>query len=356
MNKNLDILGLMSGSSLDGVDIAFCSFTTDKNKFRYSINKATTYNYPEEWLKALSNAPNLRGDQLIELDRNYGHYLGSLINKFILDTGIKVEYVASHGHTIFHQPSRKFTFQMGHGASIAAETGLNVISDFRSIDVGLGGQGAPLVPIGDQLLFHEFAFCLNMGGFSNISYEMDGKLIAYDICPVNTVLNMLSGFLGMPYDRNGEIAASGKIDESLLAGLNKLRFYHATPPKSLSKEWLNNYFIPLLELHPISVPDKLRTVCEHIAVQMAFSLAKLPQGKILVTGGGAFNKFLMELIATKMPHELYIPEPELVNHKEAMIFAFLGYLRLRNQYNCLSSVTGSRINNIGGAVYMGKYQ
>lgn len=355
MKDSLDILGLMSGSSLDGVDIAHCSFWIENEQYGYRINHAKTYPYPSDWIKALANAPNLMGDQLIELDRKYGHYLGSLINQFIEETGAYAEFVASHGHTIFHQPSKKFTFQMGHGASIAVESGLTVICDLRSTDVGLGGQGAPLVPIGDKLLFPEYEFCLNMGGFSNISYEVNGETIAYDICPVNTVLNMLSGFLGMPYDRNGEIAASGKVDKSLLHGLNKLRFYHSKPPKSLSKEWLNNYFIPSLELHPISVPDKLRTVSEHIAHQMSLALGHIHKGKILVTGGGAFNKFLMDLLAEKMHHELIIPEPELVNHKEALIFAFLGYLRMHNRVNCLSSVTGSKRNNIGGAVYLGSH-
>ena len=354
MDRNLDIIGLMSGSSLDGVDIAHCSFWAEDGLYKYRINCAVTYPYPENWLKTLIQAPNLSGQQLIELDRNYGHYLGSLVNRFIQDSGKKSDYVASHGHTVFHQPDKRYTFQMGHGASIAVETGLTVISDFRSNDVALGGQGAPLVPIGDQLLFPEFEFCLNMGGFSNISYKEGDNTIAYDICPVNTAINTLSGFLGMPFDRDGEIAASGKIDVSLFDRLNKLRFYHVNPPKSLSKEWLNNYFIPSLELHPISVPNKLRTVSEHIAYQMGKALAHLPAGKILVTGGGAFNKFLMELIAEKVHHELIIPEHELVNHKEAMIFAFLGYLRLHEEVNCLSSVTGSQMNNIGGSVYLGQ--
>ncbi len=244
----------MSGTSLDGLDIAYCSFKHEKGKWHFNIKEAVTIKYSSEWLKKLSTAHKLSSIQLLQLHNDYGYYLGACVNKFIKEKTIdKIDFVSSHGHTIFHQPEKHFTFQLGNGAAIAAKCNLPAISDFRSLDVLLGGQGAPLVPIGDKLLFSEYDFCFNLGGIANISFESKKKRLAFDICPVNIVLNHLAGLLNKEYDRDGLIAAAGKVDAKLLNSLNSLSYYKQAFPKSIGREWVEEEFLPILNKSNISV-------------------------------------------------------------------------------------------------------
>ena len=342
----------MSGTSLDGLDIAYCSFKQEKGKWHFNIKKAVTIKYSSEWLKKLSTAPKLSSIQLLQLHNDFGDYLGTCVNRFIKESKInKVDFVSSHGHTIFHQPEKHFTFQLGNGAAIAAKCNLPVISDFRSLDVLLGGQGAPLVPIGDKLLFPEYDFCLNLGGIANISFESKKKRLAFDICPVNIVLNHLASLLNKEYDKDGLIAASGKVDPKLLNSLNALNYYKQAFPKSIGREWVEDDFLPILNKSNISVKDKIATVTEHIATQITKVLYG-KKGKVLVTGGGAFNKHLVQRMGKKTSLKLIMPGNELVNYKEALVFALLGVLKWRGEVNCLKSVTGARENNSGGSIYL----
>ncbi len=348
--KTYKIIGLMSGTSLDGVDIAYCHFKKTKN-WSFEIVKAETIEYPKFWINKLRQLPNSNPDELKISHAEYGHFLGELVKKFISENDFTPEYIASHGHTIFHEPDKKITFQLGDGAAIFASSGLPVIFDFRSLDVKLGGQGAPLVPIGDKLLFGEYEFCLNLGGFSNISFDKNGKRIAFDICPVNIILNKLAVELGKNFDKDGQLASIGKINQDLLNELNDLKFYQKLPPKSLANEWLQREFIPLLNKSNISTVDKMRTIVEHIAIQIANSSNTGIRGKILTTGGGAFNKFLISRIKHYNQNKIIIPAKEIINFKEAMIFAFLGVLKLRDEVNCLSSVTGASRDCVGGKLF-----
>jgi len=243
--------------------------------------------------------------------------------------------------------------QIGKGSSIASKCRLPVVNDFRSLDVALAGQGAPLVPIGDRLLFSEFDFCLNLGGFANVSYEHAGKRIAYDICPANIVMNALCEKLGKSFDENGDLAKEGMISHYLLNELNLLSFYKIAPntPKSLGKEWVIHSIYPILDLYEVADADILRTFCEHIAFQLAKSLNDKPKGKLLVTGGGAYNSFLMQCIRQQVKHEVVVPDKKTVEFKEALIFAFLGVLRMRNEINCLKSVTGAFADSSSGAIH-----
>lgn len=272
-----------------------------------------------------------------------------MINQFTKAHNLQAELVASHGHTIFHQPEKAFTFQLGHGASIAAETGITTVADFRSGDVALGGQGAPLVPVGDRLLFNDYNMCLNLGGFANISYEENHKRIAFDICPVNILLNDLAMRLGKQYDAGGALGRTGRVDDKLLSRLNHLDFYREKPPKSLGREWLDTYFIPLLDESTIPVKDKLHTLYEHIAIQIAGVSKK--NGRILITGGGTFNTFLLERIKEHIAVEMVIPADTIINYKEALIFAFLGLLRYLGEINCYASVTGAKRDSSTGVIY-----
>jgi anhydro-N-acetylmuramic acid kinase len=345
------VVGAMSGTSLDGLDLAAVEFRRSENRWNFSIVAAETVKYSNEWEEKLRTAPELPGEKLIELHNVYGQFTGQKINRFIKNHRLLPNLVASHGHTVFHQPEKGITFQAGNGACIAAETGITAVADFRSGDVALGGQGAPLVPVGDRLLFPEYESCLNLGGFANISFEKNGKRIAFDICPVNFILNDLARKLGKPYDENGDLGRHGTIDNQLLEKLNQLEFYAQNPPKSLGKEWMDRHFFPVIKESNLSFQDKLRTAYEHIAVQIA--KATPGNGKMLVTGGGTFNSFLMERFKQHLKCELVIPSSEIINYKEALVFGFLGLLRHLGEVNCYASVTGARRDSSAGVIFPG---
>jgi len=343
------IIGLMSGTSLDGLDMCYTEFNLDNGKWSYKILKAESEEYPADIKEKLANAQKMTALEYALFNSDYGLYVGQRVKEFINKYDLKPRYIASHGHTIFHQPSKRFTAQIGSGAGIAAESGIDTICDFRTTDVALWGQGAPLVPVGDRNLFAEFSYCLNMGGFSNISFDGGDKRIAYDISPVNYVLNHYTRGIGLEYDKDGEIARKGNVHAELLNKLNNLDFYTKSGPKSLGREWVEEVVIPLIDSFELLLEDKLATFCEHVAIQIGSHIKK---GKVLLTGGGAFNKYLVERMAKNAPQcEYYVPDAMTVNFKEALIFAFLGALYAHDIPNCLSSVTGAKYDNIGGALY-----
>ena len=340
----------MSGTSLDGLDLAACIFRREKNNWEYSVEEAVTIPYSAEWERKLGNAHLLTGDELMILHSGYGELIAREVTAFIAQTGFQPHLVASHGHTVFHRPDKRVTFQAGNGAVIAAMTGITTVADFRITDVALGGQGAPLVPAGDRLLFSQYDFCLNLGGFANISYVRKGRLLAYDLCPVNFALNHLARKTGRPYDFDGEIGRSGQLVEPLLEKMNSLGFYSQTPPKSLAREWMEENFFPLIDDPEMPVADLLRTVYEHIAQQITRELPG--NGRLLITGGGALNKFLVEKISEKSTVEIVLPDKKIINFKEALIFAFLGLLRSLGEINCFSSVTGAKKDSSCGIIFV----
>lgn len=341
------ILGLMSGTSLDGIDLALC----DIDGKYYSLLAADTVPYPSEWQQRLRTLEHATALEYAKANIELGHLFGKTINEFIKDKNIQIDAIASHGHTIFHQPGLGLTTQIGDGDAIAAETGLPVVSNFRTLDVALGGQGAPLVPIGDELLFSNYEACLNLGGIANISYRSDNKRIAYDICPCNMALNHLAARLGLDYDPEGENAQHGQIDHRLLSVLDSIEYYRLEPPKSLGKEWFVDQFWPPVEQSPLPVPDLLATITHHIAGQIARVVEEQHISTLLITGGGAHNRHLIDSLHTFEPSvEITIPDKQIINYKEAIIFAFLGYLRLTRQVNTLASVTGARCDSIGGNI------
>ena len=353
--QNITILGLMSGTSLDGVDMAMCNFTKVNNLWKYSVVAADTIPYGNNWNQVLKLAPTLSSYKFIKLHNLYGAYLGDLANLFIETTKIKPDYISSHGHTIFHNPSENVTFQLGNGACIAATSNITTICDFRTLDVALQGQGAPLVPIGDKLLFPEFDYCLNLGGFANISFDKDGSRIAFDISPANMALNYIVAREGLSFDDKGNIAASGAIINGLLERLNNLSFYSKEAPKSLGREWFENQMAPIIrEYEHFSTADLLNTLCEHIATQICLQIKSNPNNKMIITGGGTHNDYLIRRIKELSTIEIIKPDKTTIDFKEAIIFAFLGLLRVNEENNCLSSVTGAKRNNCGGAIYFGK--
>lgn len=350
-SEKFTVLGLMSGTSLDGLDLAMVKFFKSDGAWSFELLASESRAYPNAWLRKLEEAPGFDAAKLIAFDREYGAYLGSVAKSFMIDAGVHPKLIASHGHTVFHDPSRSYTLQIGHGAYIAQQTGVDVVNDFRSADVANGGQGAPLVPIGDQELFANYAACMNLGGFSNISYEAAEGRVAFDICPVNIVLNDLAQELGMPYDENGDFAQSGILNLDLKRALDELAYYSLDGPKSLGREWYEANFRPLLRESDLSARDKLCTVVEHVASQISKIVSKVGLKNLLVTGGGAHNAYLLKKISEKTTADIIVPESGIVDYKEAIVFAFLGLLFLLDEPNCLKASTGAKMNSIGGALH-----
>lgn len=350
--ESYQVIGVMSGTSLDGIDLAHVYFTVKNHHWSYKILETTTIPYSQQWLNKLKIAIDFSDKELIQLNEEYTDYLGTVIKQFIEKFDLNaIDAVCSHGHTILHQPQNGFTLQIGNLPKIATISNKTVVCDFRVQDVKLGGQGAPLVPIGDRLLFSEYDYCLNLGGFSNVSFEENGKRIAFDISPVNTVLNFYANQLGLEYDDKGKIARSGKINSSLLNDLNHLNYYQKPYPKSLGFEFVKETVLPLLEKHPIPTEDKMNTFVEHIAIQTNHSLQK-KSGKLLITGGGAYHDYLIERLRFHLPTmELIIPDAKTLEFKEALIFGLLGVLKLRNEINVLSSVTGAKFDHSSGEIF-----
>lgn len=351
------VIGLMSGTSLDGLDCCYVEFAQNGNEYLFRNLQTKSNPYSIFWRNKLKDAFYLSPQMIAALDVEFGQYLAEKTNLFIKEQKLesKVELIASHGHTVFHQPHKGITVQIGSGKIIHELTQLNVINDFRILDVELGGQGAPLVPVGDHFLFHEYSACLNLGGFSNISFEKNNQRIAFDISPCNLPLNIfMTKYFEKDFDEDGNLSASGQIIEALLNELNSISFYKQTFPKSLGFEWLTNQFLPIVEKYTNHAAiDILRTITEHIAKQIVAVLELYAIPNVLVTGGGAYNSFLLNRIKALTKSKIVIPEKNIVEFKEALIFAFLGYLNLKNTINTFKSVTGAKEDSIGGKRHFG---
>jgi anhydro-N-acetylmuramic acid kinase len=357
-------IGLMSGSSLDGLDIVFAEFHENAGAWNFEIKAADCYKYADDWKERLQTVTSLSALEYQLLHADYGHYLGREVNRFIEENSLhyQVGLIASHGHTSFHVPSKKMTAQLGDAAAIAAETKLPVVSDLRSLDIAFGGQGAPIVPIGEKLLLKEYSMFLNLGGIANISFNLPDKYIAFDVCPCNRVLNLIAGLVNKEYDDGGQMAALGNVNEELLNKLNGYDYYKQAYPKSLGNDFGTDKIFPLLKSFGLPHNDLLRTYVEHIVEQIKFAIAdncQLPtvNSQLLVTGGGALNNFLIERLTEELSSigiEVVIPDENLIKYKEALIMGLIGVLRWRQEYNVLSSVTGAERESIGGAVWIGQ--
>src|SRR5687768_5082104 len=358
------VIGLMSGSSLDGLDIVYIELEESAGKWNFNIMAADCYSYSDEWKEKLKTAHSLNALDYQLLHTAYGHYLGTEVNRFIEHHSLqyKVALIASHGHTTFHYPLQKMTAQLGDGAALAAVTSLPVVSDLRALDVAFGGQGAPIVPVGEKYLFSDYDMLLNIGGIANISFQNNGDYIAFDICPANRVLNSLAAKVGKEYDAGGAMASIGNVHTALLDKLNALEYYEQSPPKSLDNSFGSDEVYPLIRSFALTHNDSLRTYAEHIVIQIKNAITKnyqLPTAncQLLITGGGAFNSFLMARLKEELQLlniEVVMADGQIVQYKEALIIAFIGVLRWRQEYTVLSSVTGAKRNSIGGAVWIGQ--
>jgi len=355
MKDSYNVIGMMSGTALDGLDIACCNLTQSDGDWAFELLVAESIGYSKEWHNKLKDAIHSNIDAIDPLHQLYGKWLGEEAKKFIDKHGIDVDFIASHGHTIFHQPEDGITVQIGSGQQIANITGKKVICDFRKLDVSLGGQGAPLVPIGDELLFSDYLACINMGGIANISYKINGERIAFDTGMANMLLNYLTLQIGKPYDESGLLAKSGKVDSYLLEELNNLDYHKLPYPKSTGYEWFLSDVQRVVDNSDISIIDKLATSVEHEAMQLGYVLDQFAseQGEVLVTGGGAFNAYFIERLKYYTPGNLKIvvPDKDVIEYKEAIVFALIGVLRLHNEVNTLKSVTGASLDSSGGEIF-----
>ena len=358
MQNNYKVIGVMSGTSLDGLDLAYCHFAKNGEQWVFSLEKTQSIAYDEEIQKQLKTAILLPSDKLLIQHNHYGSWLGQQTLNFINEHQLEVDFIASHGHTIHHQPQNGLTFQIGEGQHLSNTVQLPVVCDFRTGDVALGGQGAPLVPIGDALLFGAYDYCLNLGGIANISFEKQGKRVAYDIGIANMVLNYLCQKVNKTYDHNGDMARSGVCNETLFNALNALPYYELPSPKSTGYEWFTNEIVPIMENTNDTIENKLNTAVRHTAFQIGKEIATQQKPavkqKLLITGGGALNGYFTEILPEYLPKniEIIIPKKEIIEFKEALIFALMGVLRMRNEINILSSVTGASNNSSGGVVYL----
>jgi anhydro-N-acetylmuramic acid kinase len=345
------VIGVMSGTSLDGIDLAHIVFIKN-NTITYQILEHETISYPKEWQNQLKNAIHFSDKNLEDLNIKYTLFLGQIIKNFIEKHQLEntIDYVASHGHTIKHQPHKGITLQIGNLKEISNIIKKTVVCDFRVQDVMLGGQGAPLVPIGDEILFNEYDYCLNLGGFSNISTKSNGKRIAFDISPVNIVLNHYCNQLGFDYDDKGNFAASGKWNKNLFNQLNANIFYSKKPPKSLGLEFVQKEIIPLIDSFNIDVKEILFTFVNHIAFQISQVIQE--NKSLLITGGGVYNDFLIENIQKYAPKiKIIIPDSKTIEFKEALLFGLLGFLKMNNEINVLSSYTGASKDHSSGKIF-----
>ena len=351
-DNKYSVIGVMSGTSLDGIDLVYVNFALE-NSWSFEILHAETFPYESHWVDKLRRLVTYQPEVLKQIDSDYTVYLSKIITSFIAKYHLKhIDAVCSHGHTALHQPDKGLTYQIGNMPELAQLVNNKVVCDFRVQDVKLGGQGAPLVPVGDALLFSEYDYCVNLGGFANLSTDIEGNRIAYDICPVNIVLNHYVKSLGLDFDDKGGLASTGNIHEKLLNKLNNLEFYKKTYPKSLGLEWVNQYIFPLIDTFKLNTNDVLKTFVEHIAIQLSNETNKKRDTKILVTGGGVYNDYLIRRIQNHSINEIIIPSKNIIEFKEALIFAFLGVLKIRNEVNCLQSVTGASENHSSGIIYI----
>jgi len=347
----------MSGSSMDGLDMVYCTLTDRAGSWSYEIIETACQEFPEDWKMKLQKITSLSAKELLLAHTAFGKWMGEAIESFITDKKLehKVHFVASHGHTVFHEPQDGMSFQLGDGAAIAAKLSLPVISDLRNMDVALGGQGAPIVPIGEELLWPDYDCFLNIGGIANLTKKDDDEYLAYDICAANRVMNALCEPLGFEYDAEGKLARSGNLNPPLLSSLNALDYYKKEGPKSLANEFGLETVLPIIEESDASTEDKLHTYAHHIAEQIDVQLNG--QTKLLVTGGGALNAFVVELLKERLSKksvEVVVPERELIDYKEALVMALIGALRWREENNTKASVTGALRDAVGGALWMGR--
>lgn len=358
----MKILGLISGSSLDGLDMAICQFDEQAtSQLEWEVIHTQTAGFPEGLLSRLVRSTELSTRELMELEVEFSKFCASESLDFLTKAKCSVDYIASHGHTVFHYPEDGYTVQIGKGSIIAELTGIPSISDFRSNDIALRGQGAPLAPIVERYLYPGYNVYFNLGGIANFSIHEKSNIRSIDSCPCNQVLNFLISANGLPYDDRGRVARSGKVNDQLLKEWSSLEYFKLSGPKSMDNSWVHQIFIPVMNKYHLSMKDALATMVEFTALQLSKDISKLLQLDSItqmsgfVTGGGAYNDYLLERMTyhfQKLGLSLEVPDAQTIEFKEAILMSLMGYLRILERPNTIPTVTGAAKMSIGGAVYL----
>ena len=345
------VLGLMSGTSMDGLDISCAEYYKTNNRWKFKLLEGQTFSYNKsiksDFVKLFNGKHNIE-----DMDIKFAHTISDFIISFLENYDLHPDLISSHGHTIFHQPENGYTLQIGSGKIIAERIQIPVVNNFRQQDIDFGGQGAPLVPVGDKLLFSEYDACVNLGGIVNISYDYYNSRIAYDVAPCNLILNYLSEKKGQEYDHKGDMALTGKVHKQLLKTLSAINYYKLSFPKSLGKEHVDQDFLPIIDAYQLTPGDLLCTYVEHIAIQITNIFSEYSISNALFTGGGVFNSYLISRIQYHTNTQIVIPSNQLINFKEAIVFGLLGLLRCLNENNCFASATGASKNHSSGDIYL----
>jgi len=344
------IAGVMSGSSLDGLDIAIVHFSPNSD---WQLLWSYDIPYTPEWVSRLKNYHLLSSTEYVSLKFDFSRYIGELVGDALGDYSGNVDYVSFHGHTLLHLPEKGITEQIGNGGVLAAILNIPTITDFRTQDVTKGGVGTPLAPLVELNLFKGHDYYLNLGGIANITKLIDAaKLMAYDVCPCNQVLNYFSNQMGKDYDEGGEIARSGTINKNLIDYLNSIPYFDQNPPKSLDNNWIMNEVIPNFPAGKIE--DTLHTFCNWVAECIANEVEESKASSLMVSGGGAHNTYFMECLTSRLSSkncELHLPSKEIIDFKEAILMSLMAYKYINGESNVLCSVTGASSDSIGGALY-----
>lgn len=350
--KDTHVIGVMSGSSLDGLDLAYCRFFQRNALWTYEFICGKTFPFPHSLRISLEKARDLSAIQITELDATLGRWIGQEIKQWMNTEKLTPDLISSHGHTIFHNPQASYTLQIGSGAHIASITQVKVINNFRISDVAKGGQGAPLVPIGELMLFHDHDAFINLGGIANISIIQNTTIRAWDIGPFNQVLNHIAGRAGKLFDENGKMASTGQVIEKWKTHLLEWAYFSQSSPKSLGNEQVHLEIIK--KIPEENSADLAFTFCQVMSKIIAEEITSNQCKNVLITGGGAYHHFFISLLNFQLPGHIQItlPPKSLIEFKEAIIFAFLGLLRENNQINVLSTVTGATSDSCAGTIYL----
>lgn len=342
------VLGVMSGSSLDGLDVCLTKFN-QSSSWAYEILAADTLDIPEALKLQLRQSDRLKARSLFLLDQQYGNWMGEQIRHWRSKNKHKVDLIGVHGHTVFHEPKEGFSIQIGNGANVCVATGIPTVDRFREKDIILGGQGAPLVPFGERLLWPQYQVFINLGGIANVATH-GSTTRAWDIAPCNQVLNHLAKLAGKDYDENGQIAREGALDPQWLENLRSLDYFSKPAPKSLSNQWTQE----VLHQAPNNIKDALNTYVHFLGEQIAADLKAVPDGQVvLITGGGAYNSYLIETIKKMSPGlQFVLPEHQLIAYKEALVFGLMALHRQLELPNVLSSVTGALRDSVSGVLHL----
>lgn len=355
-------IGVMSGTSLDGIDIALCEINSVKCVCIHSAEFPFEPKLKEDVLRAINSPVTL--SFIGELDTRLGELFAQAILSFIQDNQIdaqKIRAIGLHGQTLWHQPNGDFPFsmQLGNPNVVSVQTALAVVADFRGKDIALGGQGAPFAPAFHKEIFGALGrktAVVNIGGMANITFLNDA-LSGYDTGPGNVLMDYwISQTKNLPYDKEGIFAACGRVNEALLQSFLSDDYFHKIPPKSTGREyfnptWLSNH-MPIFQT--LQEEDIQRTLLELTAQTITDALQNSSVELLIVCGGGAKNSFLMQRLHELAQIEVTTSDTYGVSgdFMEAMAFAWLAYKRIHLEKVELSSVTGAKEDAILGALYL----